>query len=83
MFEYANTNTNTSPEINFIYWGNKEIYCIFDKTHCISVFFSTKCNLLNNFVFFCPHNIFFMNYHNIFFMNYALKFKYRPQYARG
>ena len=54
----ANTCRKIPIEIHFIYFANKEIYCIF-KTFCISsVSFSTKCYLFHNFIFFCTNNVF-------------------------
>lgn len=71
MFEYAKNKYEHIPRNSFyIFWKQGNLL-YFYKTCCIPVFFSTKCNLFNNFVFFCPHNT--------FFINYALKFKYPPQ----
>jgi hypothetical protein len=59
-----------TPEIHFVYLGNKEIYCIFMACCIISVLFSIKYCLFYNFV------LLFSN--NTFFRNHALKFKYQP-----
>jgi len=71
-FAYVNTHKKT-PEINFIYLGNKELYCIF-KTCCIICFISSKCCLFHNLIFFCANNT--------FFINHVLKFKYQPGHLK-
>jgi len=60
----------TPLEIHFKCVGIKEIYHIFMTCYVVSVLFSTKCHLFNNFIFFCSPNT--------FFINSALKFEYKP-----
>lgn len=54
-------------EIQFIYLGSKEIFCIFKTCCMIWVLFSTQCRVFHSFVFFCSNNM--------FFIKHALKFK--------
>jgi hypothetical protein len=42
--------------MQFIYLGNKEIYCTFKTCCIISVLFSTKFRLFHNFTFPCLNN---------------------------
>ena len=63
---------NFHLEINFIYLGNKEIYCTC-KTCCInSVLFYTKCHLFHYFIIFCSNNT--------IFINHVLKIKYQTSH---
>lgn len=63
-----------TPRINFMYVGKKEI-CFVCKACCISLLFSTRHHLLNNFIiFFCSNNT--------FFINLALKLKHQSGYLR-
>ena len=65
---YLNAHGKTPLEFYFIYFDNKEIYCIL-MINCLIYFtFSTKRHLFHNFMFFCSNNM--------FFINQALKFKY-------
>ena len=49
-------------DINFIYLGKNESYCIC-KTHCIiSVLFYTKCIPFHYFIIFCSNNTIFINH---------------------
>ena len=59
--------TTTPLEIYFVYLGNKEIYCTFSTCCTVSVLFSTKCHLFQNFIFFFVQIIF------TFFIHQALK----------
>ena len=70
VFAYVNICNKITPEIQFIYLGNMEMYCIFKTSCVISCLFSTKCCLFHNFIFFYSNNI--------FFINHVLKFKYLP-----
>ena len=73
-FIYANACKNTPLWIHFIYFSNKETYCIC-KTYCtISVLCSTIFYLFHNFIFFCSNKT--------FLINNALKFKYQPSHSK-
>jgi hypothetical protein len=48
----------TSPEMHLIYWGNKEIHCIFKTRNIISVSFPTKCCSFHNFISFLNNMVF-------------------------
>ena len=64
-------HVKNTPEIHFVYLGNREIYCIFMACCIISVLFSLKCCFFFfNFVFFFSNNT--------FLINHPLKFKYQP-----
>jgi len=74
VFTYVNGCRKIPLQIHFIYLGNKETYCIFKICSIISILFSTKCHLLNYFIFFC--------YNNTTSINNVLKFKNPPQYDK-
>jgi len=55
---FCHISRNESPvhdhesfKINFVYLGNKEMYCIFKTCCIISVLISTKCHLFHNLSF--------------------------------
>ena len=48
------TRRKTPLETDFIYLGNKEIYCIF-KTCCMISFIIHKMSFIN-YIFFCSNN---------------------------
>jgi hypothetical protein len=70
----VNTYRKIALEINCIYLGNKEIYCIFKTCCIISVLFSTKCCLFHNFIFSCSKITFFIN-HAINFSTHPTRIK--------
>jgi hypothetical protein len=72
-FAYANAQGKTPLEIHFTYLGNKEIYWIFRTYYIISVLFSTKCHLIDNFIFLCSNN-------THVFIDHELKLKYKPSH---
>jgi len=59
VFAYMKAFRTTPLEINFIYFGNKEVYFIFKTCWILSVIFPTKCHLLHNFIFSCSDDAFF------------------------
>jgi hypothetical protein len=76
VFAYANYESawkNMPLEFDFMYLGNKEIYCIFKTCSIISIIFSTKCHLFRNFIIFSSNNV---------FKNRVLKFKYYPSHLK-
>jgi len=50
------------PEIHFVYLGNKDIQSIFQMFPMISILFSKKCHLFNNFAFFFQIILFWKPY---------------------
>jgi len=51
-----------NPKINFIYLGNKEVYCIFETCSIVSVYFSQYEFSFRNLIFFFPNNDIFTKY---------------------
>lgn len=71
LFMYLNTCKKNAPKINFVYSGNKEIYCIFRTCCIISVLVSKECHLFHNFTF---------SLWTCFFINHVPEFKYQPRW---
>jgi hypothetical protein len=50
LHSLTQTDVKALLEINFIYLGIKEIYCILKTCYIVSVLFSTKCHLFHSFI---------------------------------
>jgi len=67
---YLNVHGENNPRNSFYIFRQQGIYCIFYDILPNLFYFSTKCHLFHNFMFFCSNSI--------FFINHALKLNTQP-----